>query len=219
MPSPGETALVLAAVLASQGKLQIELVIAIGVASAIIGDNIGYLLGRKFGREVLEAPGPFEHRRRRLICGRRPFLRAAWVEGGVLRTVGRAGPDRSGVAGRDQPHALPGVLLLERARRAQLGDHVRAGRLLRRPRGGQPDHALRRVRSDRARRAGRRRARRDEAARAALDPSRAWIAAELEPSGSAGALDRAAHERSAGRVRSQMPAARHQSDAQPARAS
>ena len=36
VPSPGETALVVAAVLASQGKLQIELVILIGVASAIV---------------------------------------------------------------------------------------------------------------------------------------------------------------------------------------
>src|SRR6202049_2484815 len=40
VPSPGETALVLAAVLASQGKLQIWLVILIGICSAIIGDNI-----------------------------------------------------------------------------------------------------------------------------------------------------------------------------------
>jgi membrane-associated protein len=67
VPSPGETALILAAVLASQGKLQIWLVILIGVSSAIIGDNLGYLLGRRFGREVLEAPGPFQQRRRRMI--------------------------------------------------------------------------------------------------------------------------------------------------------
>jgi membrane protein DedA with SNARE-associated domain len=67
VPSPGETALVLAAVLASQGKLQIWLVILIGVCSAIIGDNIGYWLGRKVGREVLEAPGPLYRRRRMLI--------------------------------------------------------------------------------------------------------------------------------------------------------
>jgi membrane-associated protein len=67
IPSPGETALVLAAVLASQGKLQIELVIIIGVASAIIGDNLGYGLGRRVGRDVLEKPGPLYHRRLRLI--------------------------------------------------------------------------------------------------------------------------------------------------------
>ena len=67
VPSPGETALVLAAVLASQGKLQIWLVLVIGISSAIIGDNAGYLLGRRFGREVLAGKGPFYARRRRLI--------------------------------------------------------------------------------------------------------------------------------------------------------
>jgi membrane protein DedA with SNARE-associated domain len=76
VPSPGETALVAAAILASQGKLQIWLVIVIGIASAIIGDNTGYLLGRKIGREVLEAPGPFHRRRVTLIrSGDRFFTR------------------------------------------------------------------------------------------------------------------------------------------------
>lgn len=68
IPSPGETALVLAAVLASQGKLHIWLVIPIGIASAIIGDNLGFLLGRRFGREVLVSTGPFHHRRERLVA-------------------------------------------------------------------------------------------------------------------------------------------------------
>ncbi len=63
VPSPGETALVLAAVLASQGKLHIWLVILIAIASAIIGDNLGYFLGRWIGRDVLTAPGPFRKRR------------------------------------------------------------------------------------------------------------------------------------------------------------
>ncbi len=76
VPSPGETALVLAAVLASQGKLQIWLVIAIGVASAIVGDNTGYWLGRRFGRELLEAKGPFHKRRMGVIAtGDRFFKR------------------------------------------------------------------------------------------------------------------------------------------------
>src|SRR5471030_368534 len=68
VPSPGETALVLAAVLASQGKLQISLVILIGVTSAIVGDNLGYLLGRRLGRDVLEANGPFHEHRLELIA-------------------------------------------------------------------------------------------------------------------------------------------------------
>ena len=43
--------------LASQGKLQIEVVIALAAAGAIVGDNIGYLIGRKGGRWLLERPG------------------------------------------------------------------------------------------------------------------------------------------------------------------
>lgn len=76
VPSPGETALVLAAVLASQGKLNIWLVILIAIASAIIGDNLGYFLGRRLGRDVLEAPGPFHRRRVMMISvGDRYFAR------------------------------------------------------------------------------------------------------------------------------------------------
>src|SRR5664279_2148015 len=67
VPSPGETALILAAVLANQGKLQIELVIVIAAASAIIGDNIAYFIGRRVGRDVLSRPGPFYQRRRQLL--------------------------------------------------------------------------------------------------------------------------------------------------------
>jgi membrane protein DedA with SNARE-associated domain len=76
IPSPGETALVAAAILASQGKLQIWLVILIGVTSAIVGDNIGYFLGRRFGREVFSARGPFQsHRVSALAVGDRFFKR------------------------------------------------------------------------------------------------------------------------------------------------
>jgi membrane protein DedA with SNARE-associated domain len=64
VPVPGETALIAAAVLASQGELAIELVIAIAAAAAIVGDNVGYLLGARFGRRVLERPGRTEARRR-----------------------------------------------------------------------------------------------------------------------------------------------------------
>ncbi len=76
VPSPGETALVAAAVLASQGHLEIWLVILIGACSAIVGDNIGYLLGRRLGREVLVTRGPFHEQRARVIeVGDRYFKR------------------------------------------------------------------------------------------------------------------------------------------------
>jgi membrane protein DedA with SNARE-associated domain len=64
IPVPGETALIAASVLASQGELSIELVIAIAAAAAIVGDNFGYLLGARFGRRLLERPGRTEARRR-----------------------------------------------------------------------------------------------------------------------------------------------------------
>jgi membrane-associated protein len=74
VPVPGETALITAAVLASQGKLRIELVIGLAAAAAIIGDNIGYLIGRKGGRWLLERPGFMYRQRRRVIEVGEPFF-------------------------------------------------------------------------------------------------------------------------------------------------
>jgi membrane protein DedA with SNARE-associated domain len=50
---PGETALIAAGVYASQGHLSIVGVISVAAAGAIIGDNIGYWLGREGGRRLL----------------------------------------------------------------------------------------------------------------------------------------------------------------------
>jgi membrane protein DedA with SNARE-associated domain len=50
---PGETALIAAGVYASEGHLPITEVIAVAAAGAIIGDNIGYWLGREGGRRLL----------------------------------------------------------------------------------------------------------------------------------------------------------------------
>ena len=53
VPLPGETALVTAAVLAKD-HWGIEWVIVVAAAGAIVGDNIGYWLGRLGGRKVIE---------------------------------------------------------------------------------------------------------------------------------------------------------------------
>jgi membrane protein DedA with SNARE-associated domain len=74
VPLPGETALFTAAILASKGKLSIEAVITVSAAAAILGDNVGYLIGRKAGRRLLEAPGPFERHRRAVITYGQPFF-------------------------------------------------------------------------------------------------------------------------------------------------
>src|SRR6266480_3834274 len=74
VPLPGETALITAAVLASRGKLQIEWVIALAAAAAIVGDNIGYLIGRKGGRWLLERPGRFHRQRLEVLRIGEPFF-------------------------------------------------------------------------------------------------------------------------------------------------
>jgi membrane protein DedA with SNARE-associated domain len=74
VPIPGETSLIAAAVLASQGKLHIELVIPIAAAGAIVGDNIGYLIGRKGGRWLLERPGAFRRQRLEVLSVGEPFF-------------------------------------------------------------------------------------------------------------------------------------------------
>jgi membrane-associated protein len=50
---PGETALIAAGVYASKGHLSIAAVIAVATVAAIIGDNIGYWLGREGGRRLI----------------------------------------------------------------------------------------------------------------------------------------------------------------------
>jgi membrane-associated protein len=74
LPIPGETGLIAAAVLASTGKLEIAIVIPIAAAGAIVGDNIGYLIGRKGGRWLLERPGPFSSQRRNVLVVGEPFF-------------------------------------------------------------------------------------------------------------------------------------------------
>jgi membrane protein DedA with SNARE-associated domain len=63
IPLPGETALITSSVLASDGDLAIEIVIAIAAAAAIVGDNIGYLIGARYGRRLLTRPGRTQQRR------------------------------------------------------------------------------------------------------------------------------------------------------------
>ncbi len=66
-PLPGETALLTAAVLAAQGHLSLPLVIVVAAAAAIVGDNIGYLIGRSGLRRLLIRPGWFQRRRASLL--------------------------------------------------------------------------------------------------------------------------------------------------------
>jgi len=53
VPLPGETALIAAAVLASEGHWSIAWVIGVAAGAAIVGDNGGYWVGRTGGRKLI----------------------------------------------------------------------------------------------------------------------------------------------------------------------
>jgi membrane-associated protein len=73
---PGETALIAAAALAHGGGLQLSVVIPLAAIAAIVGDNIGYALGRSGARSLLLMSGPFAARRADLVArGEKFFVR------------------------------------------------------------------------------------------------------------------------------------------------
>jgi membrane protein DedA with SNARE-associated domain len=77
VPLPGETTLIIAAIYAATThQLNIWLVIAAAAAGAIIGDNIGYWLGREFGYRLLLRYGRYVGlTERRIKLGQYLFMR------------------------------------------------------------------------------------------------------------------------------------------------
>lgn len=86
---PGETALIVAASLAGQGRLSLPLVWACATTGAIAGDNIGYLIGARGLRLLVRRVGPGVVGRGELFFARhgpRAVFFARWIPG--LRLVG-----------------------------------------------------------------------------------------------------------------------------------
>ncbi len=61
---PGETAAVLGGVAASRGHVQLWAVIVVVVLAAIVGDSVGYEVGRKLGPRILKVRILARHQRR-----------------------------------------------------------------------------------------------------------------------------------------------------------
>ncbi len=59
IPIPGETMLIVGAVLASQGQMNIIILLLSGWAGAAMGDNIGYSIGRFGGRRFIRRFGRY----------------------------------------------------------------------------------------------------------------------------------------------------------------
>lgn len=81
IPVPGETILLAASVYAGAGRLNIVLVGVVAVVAAIIGDNIGYAIGRFGGRALVVRYGRYVLiTEERLAKGERFFARwGGWV--------------------------------------------------------------------------------------------------------------------------------------------
>jgi membrane-associated protein len=74
IPVPGETALIAAALLAHKGQMDIVPLVALAAAAAILGDNVGFAIGRKGGRRLLMRPGPLHAQRLHVIEIGEPFF-------------------------------------------------------------------------------------------------------------------------------------------------
>src|SRR5436309_6019859 len=87
IPFPGETMLLIAAIFAgTTHRLSLPLVIVAAASGAILGDNLGFLLGREFGYRLLRRYGRALHLdERKLKLGQYLFLK----HGGKVVFFGR----------------------------------------------------------------------------------------------------------------------------------
>ena len=76
VPGIGAAALTAAAVAASQGRLDLAVVIAVSTVAGEVGGLLGYSIGLHWGRELIDRPGKhLDGRRRWLARGERAYAR------------------------------------------------------------------------------------------------------------------------------------------------
>jgi membrane protein DedA with SNARE-associated domain len=85
IPGPGDASLIAAGALAGEGKLNIWIVLATAMVAWILGSVIGFVIGSRAGRPLLDHPGRLEKRRRKLLAkGDRAFGRYTFVASATL---------------------------------------------------------------------------------------------------------------------------------------
>jgi membrane protein DedA with SNARE-associated domain len=77
IPAVGPAVVGWAAVLASQGKLNIVVVLIVAALGAEAGGLIGYGIGARWGRGLLDHPGPWQQRRQNVVA-RAEAVYAKW---------------------------------------------------------------------------------------------------------------------------------------------
>ena len=115
LPVPEETTLILAGYLVWRGELRFPMVLAVGITSAVGGDNLGYWIGRRYGGGVLDrlrqlvqvSPARFERMRLFLTrYGPLAVFSARFIAG--LRFL--AGPLAGAIGIRLRPFMIGNVL-------------------------------------------------------------------------------------------------------------
>jgi membrane protein DedA with SNARE-associated domain len=105
---PGETAVIVGGVIASQGKVNIAVLVCVVVGAAIAGDSVGFAVGRRFGPAVLSIG--LLRRRSRAIEGATGFIRrrGAWAVfiGRFTAFLRAVVPGLSGLSGMHYPTFL-----------------------------------------------------------------------------------------------------------------
>ncbi|MFJ6907239.1 DedA family protein [Streptomyces griseoluteus] len=86
VPAPGETILLAAGVYAGAGELNIVAVAVVAFAAAVLGDNVGYVIGRTGGRAFVERWGRYILLTPRRFEAAEAFFRQ---HGGKIVTVAR----------------------------------------------------------------------------------------------------------------------------------
>jgi membrane-associated protein len=103
IPVPAEAALIAAALLAHRGQMDIATLTVLAATAAILGDNVGFAIGRRFGRRLFEIRGPFERQRAKVLEHGEPFFArhgpkavflGRWVAGLRIASAWLAGMNR-----------------------------------------------------------------------------------------------------------------------------
>jgi membrane protein DedA with SNARE-associated domain len=85
LPGPGDASLIAAGTLAGEGKLNVWIVLATAAVAWMLGSVIGFVIGWRGGRPMLDHPGWLEKRRRKLLAkGDRAFGRHTFVASATL---------------------------------------------------------------------------------------------------------------------------------------
>jgi membrane protein DedA with SNARE-associated domain len=80
LPGPGDASLIAAGTLAGEGRLNLWIVLGLGMTAWMVGSVAGYAFGISGGRSLLDRPGILEKSRRKLLAkGDRAFGRHTFM--------------------------------------------------------------------------------------------------------------------------------------------